>query len=185
MPEKPAAKEKKRVLFLTNSEYGQANVVLAVAYELLLRQEYEVHIGSFAPLGPRVKELNLLIPHNESPAVFQTVKGPAMLEAAYEKFKDIGPFRPGIFGAIDTYRVTLPALATAWDGPEYLVGYESCVDIINTINPDLLVIEPLFNQALDACESLSKSCVVLCPNTFRDILMKQQPMLQQLCRYPA
>jgi len=47
---KDAVTDRKKIIFLTSSEYGQANVVLAVAYELLLRQEHDIHIASFAPL---------------------------------------------------------------------------------------------------------------------------------------
>lgn len=42
--------KQQRILFFTSSEYGQANVILAVSYELLILQKYEVHIASFAPL---------------------------------------------------------------------------------------------------------------------------------------
>ena len=47
------------VLFLTNSELGQASVCLAVAHELLLQPSYTVHIASFAPLRDAVSELSL------------------------------------------------------------------------------------------------------------------------------
>jgi UDP:flavonoid glycosyltransferase YjiC (YdhE family) len=57
MAENPRALEQKKVMFLTASEYGESNVVLAVAYELLLRQKYEVHIASFSPLESRVRRL--------------------------------------------------------------------------------------------------------------------------------
>ncbi len=37
-----------RILFFTNGEYGQANVVLSVAHELALRPNAAVHIASFS-----------------------------------------------------------------------------------------------------------------------------------------
>ncbi len=37
----------RKFLFFTNSEYGQANIVLSVAHELCLRPNVEVHIASF------------------------------------------------------------------------------------------------------------------------------------------
>jgi hypothetical protein len=77
MAENPPASEQKKVLFLTASEYGESNVVLAVAYELLLRQKYEVHIASFSPLESRVKEISSLAASAaSSQAVFHTVAGP-------------------------------------------------------------------------------------------------------------
>jgi hypothetical protein len=49
---------RKSILFLTNSEHGQANPQLAVAWELLLPDEYDVHIGSYWALAQRVESLN-------------------------------------------------------------------------------------------------------------------------------
>lgn len=184
MAEKPVKPEQKRVLFLTASEYGEANVVLAVAYELLLRQKYEVHIGSFSPLKSRVEELNTLA-STPNPAVFHTVAGPSINEILTARDDFFGPYPPGIQGAIDSFRVSIPVIATAWDGPGYMVGYESCLEIIREVKPDLLVVGSLMNQGHDACQTLQMKCVILSPNTFREILMKQQPVLSQLLVYPA
>jgi hypothetical protein len=76
-------------------------------------------------------------------------------------------------------------IATAWDGPQYMVGYESCLEIIRAVKPDLLVVGSLMNQGHDACQTLQMKCVILSPNMFREILMKQQPVLSQLLVYPA
>lgn len=177
----------KKILFLTSSEYGQANVILAVAYELLLRREYEIHIASFAPLSGRIKDLNELAKTCGSiPAVFHTVPGPSALEALSAKDEFVGPYPPGIRGAIDTYRVTLPAMAAAWDENEYMLGYESCVYILQSLKPDMVIVDPLFSQGLEACTQLSWKCVILSPNTFQEILRKRQPLSRfQFSRYPA
>ena len=42
--------ERQNILLLTNSEYGQSNVIVAVAYELLLQGEFDVHIASVLAL---------------------------------------------------------------------------------------------------------------------------------------
>lgn len=186
MAEEPAASEPKRVLFLTASEYGEANVVLAVAYELLLRQKYEVHIGSFSPLASRVKQLNNFATNvGSSQAVFHTIAGPSVDEILKARDDFFGPFPPGIRGAIDSFKITIPVIATAWDGPGYMVGYKSCLEVISNVKPDLLVVGSLMNQGQDACQTLQKKYVILSPNTFREILSKQQPMLSQLLTYPA
>ena len=176
----------RKILFLTSSEYGQANVILAVAYELLLLQQYEVHIASFSPLAKRIPDINQLAStSNGKSAIFHTVAGLSAMESIVRRDDFVGPFRPGIRGAADTYSVTLPAMATSWDGPEYMVGYGSCLEIIRNVDPDLLIIDPLMCQGLEACTTLSRNCVVLSPNTFKDILAKQQPILHNLCRIPA
>lgn len=179
----------KRVLFMTNSEYGQANVILAVAYEFLLRQKYDVHVASFAPLKCRIPELNELASSNSggkaSAATFHLITGLSAQEALLERDEFIGPFPPGIRGAKDSYRVTLPAMATTWEGPEYMSGYASCIHILNSVNPDIIACDPLMSQGLEACKARSRDVVVLSPNTFREIMGKQQPFLSTLFRYPV
>jgi hypothetical protein len=187
------SKALKKVLFMTNSEYGQANVILAVVYELLQRQGYEVHVASFASIKKRVSEINDIATFNSrnksSTATFHTIFGLSSQEAGNAKIKEtgefIGPFPPGLRGAKDTYRISLPALATVYDGPAYMAGYSSCLDIIDSIKPDLVACDPLLSQGLEACKVRSCNLVVLSPNTFREIMGKQQPMLQTLFRYPA
>lgn len=48
----------KQILFFTNSEYGQASVMLAVAQEFLFHGEFSVHIASFAQLHSRVERID-------------------------------------------------------------------------------------------------------------------------------
>jgi hypothetical protein len=186
MAENSTPAQQKRVLFLTASEYGEANVVLAVAYELLLRQKYEVHIGSFSPLESRVKELNSQAENAaSSQAVFHTVSGPSIDEILRARDDFFGPYSPGVRGAINSFKISIPVIATAWDGPGYMVGYKSCLEVISSVQPDLLVVGSLMNQGHDACQTLQKRYLILSPNTFREILGKQQPILSQLFRYPA
>jgi hypothetical protein len=179
----------KRLLFLTSSEYGQANVILAVAYEFLLLQIYDVHIASFAPLKNRIPELNKVASSNSagkaSTAKFHLVAGPSAQEALLARDEFIGPFPPGVCGAIDCYKTTLPAMATTWEGTVYMSGYSSCLDVLDTVNPDLIVCDPLMSQGLEACNTRSRDCVVLSPNTFREIMAKQQPIFPTIFRYPA
>ena len=83
-------RKQKKIIFLTSSEYGQANVILAVAYEMLRLQQHEIHVSSFAPLKDRIKHLNELIPDNHVPATFHTVFGTSALEALTLKDEFIG-----------------------------------------------------------------------------------------------
>jgi hypothetical protein len=182
---KNESSQRKKILFLTSSEYGQANVILAVAYELLLRQGYEIHIASFAPLQRRIDDLNALISKNAIPATFHTIAGPSLSQCLEQKDEFIGPYPPGIRGALKTYRVTLPSMATAYNEAQYMAGYESCLKILSSVEPDLIVVEPMLDQGLDACKKLSRRYVVLSPNTFQELLRYKQPKHKILCRNPA
>lgn len=176
---------RKKVLLFTNSEYGQANVILAIAYELLLLCEYEVHIASFKAFRSRINELNRSIPKTILPAIPHTVSGMPMMETLIAKNQFIGPYSPGTQGALSTYKVTIPALANTWEGPEYIASFKSCLSILCSVNPNLVVVEPLMCQGLEACETLNYKCIILSPNTFQDMFRRQQPLPTQLLRIPA
>ena len=48
----------KKILFVTNSESGQANTILAMALEATTRPHVEAHIASFPVLKRRVERLS-------------------------------------------------------------------------------------------------------------------------------
>jgi hypothetical protein len=48
----------RKILFVTNSESGQANTILAMAHEAATRPHVDVHIASFPVLERRVKKLS-------------------------------------------------------------------------------------------------------------------------------
>lgn len=169
----------------TSSEYGQANVILAVAHELLLLCEYEVHIASFKAFRSRINELNHSIPKNIHPAIPHRVSGMPITETLVAKNQFIEPYSPSIKGALSTYKITMPALANTWEGPEYIAGFKTCLSILCSVNPNLVVAEPLMCQGLEACETLNYKCVVLSPNTFQDMFRRRQSLPTQLLRIPA
>ncbi|KAK0120064.1 hypothetical protein ONS95_011477 [Cadophora gregata] len=177
--------KQKRILLFTSSEYGQANVILAVSHELLILQEYEVHIASFAPLQKRINELNELLPEHGTAAVFHAITGPAALDALAAKDEFIGPFPPGVTGALNTYRLTLPAMADTWSESEYMSSYWRCLDIVGSVEPDIIVVDPLMSQGLEACNTLSRKHVVLSPNTFLELLRKKQSLFSQFFTIPT
>ena len=76
MTENPTTSGQQKLLFLTASEYGESNVILAVAYELLLWQKYEVHIASFSPLESRANSSATSVVSSQ--AVFHPVAGLAL-----------------------------------------------------------------------------------------------------------
>ncbi|KAH7346493.1 UDP-glucoronosyl and UDP-glucosyl transferase family protein [Rhexocercosporidium sp. MPI-PUGE-AT-0058] len=177
--------KRKRILFFTSSEYGQANVIIAVAYELLVLQQYEIHIASFEPLRQRINGLNKFLPQDGIPIIFHSIVGPAALDALVAKDEFIGPYSPGVHGALNTYRVTLPAMADTWTEAEYMSSYQTCLGIIRSVGPKIIIADPLMSQGLEACNTLSRKHVVLSPNTFLELLRKKQSLFSQFFRIPT
>ncbi|KAI4847252.1 UDP-glucoronosyl and UDP-glucosyl transferase family protein [Aureobasidium sp. EXF-8845] len=151
--------EKRRsILFVTNSELGQASVILAVAHELLLRPGYKVHIASFPALQTEVEELNATTARLSngacSTARFHCLAGKSMKEVAPPGTEFLDLHAPGMAGALFAYDSVLPATFAPWHGTEYMIGYGSTTEIIDETSPELVIIDPLFSQGVDALVEL-------------------------------
>lgn len=184
-PKVERQRDRKVILLLASSEYGSSNVVLAVVSELVLLNLYDIHVASFKPLHHRIKQLNKSVPIHGSPVIFHLVAGTSAFESLCTKNEYIGPYTPGIRGAKAMHKITMPALLNTWEGPEYVAGYKSCLKIICSINPDIVVVEPSMSQGLEACEKLSYKCVILSANTFHDLSHQQQPLSTRAFKFPA
>ncbi|KAL2832900.1 hypothetical protein BDW59DRAFT_180514 [Aspergillus cavernicola] len=179
---------KPTILFLTNSELGQATVCLAVAHEFLIRLAHDVHIASFSPLEPVVSQLNsraaLLTQSPTTTATFHPIPGISMIDAVTGSKSYEGSFtihNIGFFGALDAYGKLMDCMVP-WTEDEYMATYYSCVNIIQKLQPSIVVVDPLFAQGIDACRNLKCSHVILSPNTLKDHVV--QPMLGNLWKYP-
>ena len=105
-----AGSNTRKILFLTNSESGQANTILVLALEALTRPQVEVHIASFPTLRRRVEKL--------SPNLnFHALDGKGMFESVAEKglTEDMLPHPPMRKGHTTHGRKLGRALA-GWDG---------------------------------------------------------------------
>ena len=177
----------KRILLLTNSEYGQANVILAVAQELHVQSNYEIHVASFSALQSRVDHLCRpeSSPDDTGPIIFHAIDGPSGLEAFRRRFGvSYMVHPPGVKGAIRSYN-RLPEVFVAWDGPDYIQGFESCMEVVDSIDPTVIVIDPLFRQGIDACKRLERKYTILTPGSVKDLIAPIQPHLAGYWKFPV
>ncbi|KAH8424662.1 glycosyltransferase family 1 protein [Aspergillus melleus] len=177
------------VLFFTNSEFGQASIILAVAHEFLLRPSYTVHIASFPSLASSIDTLNErakeLAPTTTS-ATFHPINGPSMVDVYNNTPHFVDHFdyhQIGFRGANQAFNNFIPMLMNPWDGPQFVAIYRDCVDTIKKVRPVIVVVDPLFTIGLDACRVLRWPHVLLSPNTTKDLV--PQPRLANLWKYPA
>ena len=178
--------ERKNILLATNSEYGQANVVLAVAYELLLQGEFNVHLASFPVLQGRVNHLLANLASKEaSHLTFHALPGQTLTEAFASRGEDFGtPHRSGVRGSIESFG-EMPNILAPWDGPEYIQGYNHCLELLEKLDPIVVVIDPILSQGLDACRQTSRQHIVLSPTSLKETAIYQQPRLAFIWKYPA
>jgi 2-acylglycerol O-acyltransferase 1 len=184
--------KRKEVLFITDCEYGQSNVVLAVAHDLLLRNEVDVHIASWIALKPRIIQLQDRICQENptktvSPITFHNLPGLSMFESwlnetGYTKSRMC--HAPGIRGAAHL-RTLLSGLLHAWNPNDYIALYDWCADFAATLDPAVIVLDPFVPAAHDMCRTVPRNYVVLSPCTLAAGIIPEQPRLAWVWKYPA
>lgn len=185
-----ASTSPKKILFLTNSDYGQANVVLATAYELMLTGDVQVHIASFEALRRSILATDQLAADKSGKPpgrlVFHSLVGTSQFDAASRPDVDI-------FAAYDRPPTTINAARTVltiegimqpWRLEEFVDLYKQTAHVVEQVAPDLTVVEPLFTPGLTLCNHLGLKWIVLSPNTIKDFAVPEQPRLAALWKYP-
>lgn len=201
---------RKPVLLFTNSEHGQANIVLAVAYEFLLQGEFDVHIASYQALAPRVEHLNEQFKSQKTKekeqqglavqaqdendtnapddldqprsAKFHTIDAMSMAEVAGGNLGSL-PHPAGVSAAVRSYK-NLMQTFYGYDRAQYVVGVNRCADIIKRVNPAALISDSLMFVTIDAAKYLGRECAVLSPLSFKDIVVGLQPKMAAMWKYP-
>lgn len=196
-----------RILLLTNSEHGQANVFLATAHALLtLDQDVEVHFASFPPITEAVASTSdLALAHSPAskPITFHPISGVPMHQAwsrpEFERELDGSRHAAGrsLRTAWHRMRILL-SVTLPWTGPELVEIIDSVRRIADEVDPHVVAVDPLFEPGLTAARQQhllrapqqagggrSYRYVVLSPNTIKDFVMPSQPLLEAFWRYPC
>ncbi|KAK3389165.1 hypothetical protein B0H63DRAFT_95075 [Podospora didyma] len=185
----------KRVLLLTNSEHGQANVYLATSYALatLDDEDVEVHFASFSPIEKFVTATSQHAKRNKSrarPIVFHVINGVDMMSAwsrpeIMEEQRNLA--NKSIIALLDAIRRTMVLLKVTlpWTGAEFVQILWSVVEIVHHVQPDIIAVDPAFSPALTALRHINAKFVILSPNTIKDFAMPLQPNGEALWKYPC
>jgi hypothetical protein len=178
----------KKILFLTNSEYGQANVVLAVAHSLIhLNTEVEYHIASFKALEAPIRAASSyavetsVLPSAARPLIFHELLAPSYSRTPIvNETSDLTP------GFINSARAVLAIseIMLPWEPEEFGEVCKEIMRVVGQVNPDLTIIDPLFSPGLSVCSRLGIKWIVLAPNTIKDFAVPVQPRLAALWKYP-
>jgi hypothetical protein len=186
---------KHKLLFMTNSEHGAANVHLAVSYEILTQYpDVEVHFLSFPGLEKQVRAVSTQASETVpgaakvAPIIFHTLPGLSISKTIGSQFKtefqNVITHPPGVAGAIQSYKA-VAAFAAAWTGEEHLKIYAAAASSIQDINPALVVLDPVLIPGIEACRDLKMKYAILSPNPMSQTILPQQPRGAMLWKYPA
>ncbi|KAK1216781.1 hypothetical protein PQX77_020577 [Marasmius sp. AFHP31] len=188
-----------KILAFTYDDYGQANPMLSIVHELaVIRPDIELHVASFKPLNKRLPHLQALIDTERAlrdpnssltprkDIVFHACKGISNMQGfglhsgGMKALPHPGGFR-GCFRATKN----LDYLVAPLDGPDYLESFAQCRDLIEEVQPKVVVVDILFRPALDACRALSQRFVVMNTISYKECAAMDQPVLDLLTRIPA
>jgi hypothetical protein len=164
------------ILFLTNSELGQASVILAVATEVARTPGSRIHLGSFSTLAQAAPD----------GVKFHCLPGPSMKQVFARGGIDFLPrHRPGLVGTSRGFVEAYSRVLAPWDESDYFSIFDACRQLIQDLDPSLVVLDPLLGAAYDASVSLNRRLIVLSPNTFKDHATGSQPGLESVYKLPC
>ncbi|WWD08485.1 hypothetical protein V865_006597 [Kwoniella europaea PYCC6329] len=167
-----------KLLFLTCCEAGQANIQLSVINKLqsLHGEDLDIYLCSFESLKQRCPDY----------VTFLTIKGKGMIQHFLDKYDDSevdngkkgGLLKhlftpPGFFGAIKL-ALSMTNILHAEEPSDYVYYAQQCEQIISDLDPDFIVCDAVFEPGRDAIMKLGRKCILLSPNTFKDLATAQQ-----------
>ncbi|KAI8955602.1 hypothetical protein F4801DRAFT_272837 [Xylaria longipes] len=181
----PVQGRNETVLFFINAEYGLSNVHLATAGALLEKHpEINVHIASFPRLAPKIAKVISLARRKVESAKdihFHELPGPEYAEALSDRMGGVGRksirhivHAPGIKGIDKIMRSVMPAMSP-WDGREHVQLYERATELIQTVDPALVVLDIAMRPAIDAARQSNRFYAYLTPNVLADTFWAEQP----------
>ncbi|KAI5459311.1 glycosyltransferase family 1 protein [Mariannaea sp. PMI_226] len=190
----------RKVLLLTDTERGESNVFLATCAALLyLDPEVEIHFATFAELKPFIdsleEQVRIKSPHVK-PIVVHEIKGMSNKEAVHDAVmrrkvsitENCLPRsyanRPGFFNTPRAIHDTV-GLFSPYTGPQLVQVFSSIVEIIKTVNANIVVVSSIMTAGLTACYHLGIRFACLSPNSIREFAAPLQPHGASLWKYPA
>ncbi|KAI8233352.1 hypothetical protein K4K54_010562 [Colletotrichum sp. SAR 10_86] len=182
---------KRKVLMLTNSEYGQANIFLATCHALMgTAPDVEIHLASFAPIRTAVaaaSEAGIKAHPNASSIEFHEIRGTHYFKALLSP--EVGGRRLlEIAPSVRTMPTVLRIIARAampYTGPEMVENCNEIRRIIEEVEPDLTLVDNMFTPGLTIARHMGIKWMILSPNTLKDLALPLQPKAAFFWKYPC
>jgi hypothetical protein len=188
----PVRGKKNTVLFLVAGEHGYSNVHAATSHALLENHgEVDVHFASFSSFASKIDRISTFSRRknpSSRPITFHTVPGHNSTETILR-----GPWRlkdydnliasPGWAGSWQLAR-DLQMYMSPWTGPDHYAIYQTITQLIDDIDPAVVVLDIFFRPGIHAARARNRLHVVLTPISATDVIQSTQPWTAML-KYPA
>ncbi|EQB54532.1 hypothetical protein CGLO_05637 [Colletotrichum gloeosporioides Cg-14] len=176
---------------LTNSEYGQANIILATCYALMGgAPDVDIHLASFAPIKAAVtaaSEVGMKAHPNANPIKFHGIHGTNYFTALLSP--DVGGRRlleiTPSFRTMPTVLRIVARAAMPYTGPEMALNCNELRRVIEDVEPDLTLVDNMFTSGLTMARHMGFKWMILSPNTLEDLAIPLQPRASFFWKYPC
>jgi hypothetical protein len=174
----------KRILLITNVESGELNVFLAVAQSM---RDADITVDLHLATTPGFQDD---VPEG---ATYHQINGIPVMQAVKDRFnhQQDGVNLPMSFakppGFSNTRRAIRDAAAVfmPYTGRQMVDLFTSVVNIINEVQPDLVVVNSLMAAGLTACYHLDVKFICLSPNSIKEFAASEQPRAAGFWKFPA
>jgi hypothetical protein len=182
--------QNKTALILANKEHGLSNVLIATASALLEQYpDIDVHYASFPGLTDKLQRVSDFA-RTKTPAargvVYHQFKGRSFTDVITEKGKHIDNIaHPPAIAGIGVVANDMQLWVSPWSFKDHLDLYNEIVELLNELDPAVVVVDTLFRPALDAVRGQNRQHMFITPNTNVDNFLGDQPYGSMFWKYPA
>ncbi|KAJ4251887.1 hypothetical protein NW762_011184 [Fusarium torreyae] len=177
-------------LFLVNEEHGLSNVHLATASALLENHpSIEVHFASFPKIKGKLERIAQFARKKTPQAqdiIFHQLKGVGYGDTILKSGKSLDniPHPPGSSGIAHLCK-DMQTWIAPWSAEDHFDLYEQLGELVDKIDPAVVVIDTLFRPGLDATRDKNRQHIVITPNQVVDNFIGDQPHGSMFWKYPA
>ncbi|KAI0205286.1 hypothetical protein F4808DRAFT_448318 [Astrocystis sublimbata] len=174
-------------LFLVNSEAGLSNVLVATAQALLEdHPAVSVHFASFSPIKPQIDRISSYSrSRNPRGIIFHQLPNLTLTRAVKQSGRNMSNMAhpPGLAG-IDQICRDIQFYISPWSGEDHYTLYERLIEIIDEVDPAIIVLDTVFRPGIDATRERNRLHAFISPNTLLDNFVMTQPWGSMLWKYP-
>jgi hypothetical protein len=172
--------ERKRLLFITNAELGQANVHLAVLEQLIIdKVDADLHLCSFGSLAQSAASSEAF---SSGKVSFHALQGPTWKDALFNRpehqWHEVCSLAPRWFNSSRAAPM-MTRIVAPWSNEELADLVLQVDKVVSRVAARLVVVDNLFTPAVTVCYDLGVNWVVLSPNTYREFILGHQPPHEQ------